>query len=513
MKTLREPAALPDRVVVTSILETSTEDVERGLARAPEDSALVEIRADHLRPSEVAGLVERSPRPVLVAARRTRDGGFFDGSEAERRAVIEGALRAGAALADVEWDTPLIALAGGEFRARIVASHHGGECDEPSLTEIYRALASTGAPRLKLVPRARRVSEGAAVRDLLARARRDGRALAAFATGAAGLPTRIYAPSWGAWATFGALARGRETADGQPTALDLLTVWRVLAIGNSTKRFGLVGLPVLGSPSPAMHATGYRRFGLDACFVPFETSDLEDALLFCGPLGIEPVAALAVTIPLKERAASRGIPQDDVVARSGSANTLLAMGGDLFARNTDAPAALSLIRRRIEPRGRVVAIIGAGGTARALGVALHDAGAEVVLFNRTASRAESAARAVSGSWRSLLDLEGASWDILVNATPLGKEGETILPPESLRGRLVFDSAYGREPTPLTTHARERGLDVVDGAAFLAAQAAVQFELMTGRPIDEATLEAAARGWLSGFDGPSPAMLDASGAPP
>ena len=81
-----------DRHVIPSVLEVEAEAAERGLAGVRADLPLVELRADHLRAAEVAGLVKRAGRPLIVAARRSADGGRFSGSEEERRGLLRAIL-------------------------------------------------------------------------------------------------------------------------------------------------------------------------------------------------------------------------------------------------------------------------------------------------------------------------------------------------------------------------------------------------------------------------------------
>jgi 3-dehydroquinate dehydratase/shikimate dehydrogenase len=481
------------RGVVHSILEATPEAVQRRLAAAPRASALVEIRADHLRAGDTAGLVRSADRPVVVAVRSKDDGGAFDGSTEEKLTILRAALDAGSAFVDVEWNGPLRSLADGKLGARTILSHHGAPCDASSLAVLFDAMAGTRAARLKLVPHATRATELGAVRDLLQRARRADRPLASFATGPAGAWSRLVALFWGSWGTYGAAARGRETGDGQFTSADLLDVYRVLAISASTRWFGLCGTPLGESPSPALHAAGYKELGLDAVYVPVESGDLADVAALVDGDGLLPLSGFGVTIPLKELAAQR-CARLDASAACGSANTVVVGKGGWEGWNTDAPAALALIRKHLDPRGATVAIVGAGGTARAVAAALKDAGALVTLFSRSATRGETTARAVGVDWLPLAALPGSRWDLLVQATPAGRHGEEVLLRRHLDGRMVLDAAYGAEPTPLVRSARARGLVVADGFDLLEAQAALQFERLTGRPAPGAAIGAALLSW-------------------
>ena len=483
------------RGVVHSILEETPEAVARRLAESPPACALVEIRADGLRAGDVAGLVARAGRPVVVTVRSPEGGGSFDGSTEEKRAILYAALDAGSAFVDVEWDGPLRALAFGPQAPRTILSHHGAPCDASSLTALFDAMAGTKAHGLKIVPRATRPTELRAVRDLLERARGARRELCSFAVGSTGSWSRVVALSWGSWGVYGAAARGRETGEGQFETRELLDVYRVQEISESTRFYGLCGTPLQGSPSPELHAAGYRALGLDAVYVPIESGDLDEVASVVSEDGLLPLLGFGVTIPLKELAAKR-CAQLDAFAACGSANTVGVGHGRWEGWNTDAPAALALIRKHLDPRGSQAAVVGAGGTARALAAALKEAGAFVTLYSRNVARGDETARSIGVASAPLAALPGAFWDLLVQATPAGRHGEEVLLRRHLDGRVVLDAAYGAEPTPLVRAARARGLAVVDGLDFLAAQAMLQFERLTGRPAPRDVMAAALQSWHS-----------------
>jgi shikimate dehydrogenase/3-dehydroquinate dehydratase type I len=486
-------------MVVCSILERTVEATHRRLRSAPSGCGLVEIRGDHLGEADLAGLVGGAGRPVVVTVRRTADGGFFDGSEEQRRGMLRAALASGARFIDVEHGSALRDLAEGDDAERVILSHHGAECGSSELLATYRAMATSAAARLKIVPAARSIGQAEAVRDLLALAAREGRMLACFATGRAGAITRLLAPVWGSWASYGSHAAGASTADGQFSVDEMLETHGVLGLGRSTRRFALLGRSVFGSPSPAMHRAGYRHTGLDARYFPIEVDDFEECLPLLEPRGVLGVEALALTIPFKQAAFRQCRTCDDVARESGSVNTVRLESQGWAGYNTDGPAMLQLVRGQMDPAGARAAIVGAGGTARTAAVVLRNAGASVRLFNRTESRARQAADELGVQAGSLNELESYRWDVLIQATPLGGRGEVVLPAERLNGVLVLDAVYGVR-TPLATDAARRGLRVIDGFELLVAQAALQFERMTGAKVPAGVLSAAGRGWLDARSG-------------
>ncbi len=480
-----------DRTVICSLLERTPEAVERAFQQVPAGCGLIEVRGDHLEADDLAGLVRRAPRPVVVTVRRIEDGGGFAGSEEERRKRLRAALEAGARWVDVEWQSGLADLAQGEEADRAILSDHGTVCEARALHKLFDAMVASPARRLKIVPRATCVSETLVLRDLLYRAR-DGR-LTAFASGPAGAASRVLALAWGGWGTYGAVAPGRETAEGQLTARELLQLYRATAIGATTRMFALFGAPVTESPSPAMHAAAYRALGLDAVYLPCPATELEEVERVCRGLGL---AGFAVTVPLKERVATRVRAGDETLA-CGAVNTVrVERDGSWRGWSTDALAVEALVRRHLDPAGKRVAILGAGGMARAAAWAMKKAGARVVLYNRSAERARKAAGELGVEAAPWEAREAASWDILIQATPLGRGGERVLAAQALRGALVVEAVYALGGTPLVRAARERGLAVVDGFELLLAQAERQFAVLARREAPPDAMGEAVRLWLA-----------------
>jgi 3-dehydroquinate dehydratase/shikimate dehydrogenase len=409
--------------------------------------------------------------------------------------MLLGALAAGARFIDVELGSSLEVFADGEMADRVILSHHGAACRDEDLLPVLRAMAGTCAARLKIVPVADSPREAGAVRDLLATARREALPLACFASGRAGAVTRLTALAWGSWGTYGSAARGVETAEGQFTARDMLEVYDVAGIRSDTRRFALIGEGVFGSPSPAMHGAAYREAGLDARYLPIEIDALDDCLPLLGRNGALGIEALAVTMPFKQSACARCRDRDEVARASGAVNTVLVGPDGWSGFNTDGPAVSSLVRSRLEPEGAFAAIVGAGGTARAAAAVLSGAGARVCLFNRTVETAREVAESLGVDGRGLDELAVANWDVLVQATPLGAEGEQVVAADRLNGKLVLDAVYGTE-TPLVRDARQRGVAAIDGYDLLVAQAVLQFERMTGVRPREEVMRRAGRAWLA-----------------
>jgi shikimate dehydrogenase len=244
-----------------------------------------------------------------------------------------------------------------------------------------------------------------------------------------------------------------------------------------------------------MHEAGYAALGLTDWryqLLPVPPELLAETVCALPGAGF---AGANVTIPHKEAALALADSASDAARAIGAANTLTFADGAIHAENTDAPGLIDALPR--PPAGLRALVLGAGGSARAAVWALLDAGAgEVLVWNRTRTRAERLCAELGG--RVVDGAEPA--DLLVNTTSVGlQSGEdpfkTLpLAVDALRGYpCLVDFVYGAEPTALTSAARSAGVEVVDGLELLVRQGARSFELWTGRPAPLDVFRAAARG--------------------
>jgi len=259
---------------------------------------------------------------------------------------------------------------------------------------------------------------------------------------------------------------------------------------------GVLGWPVRHSRSPAMHEAGYAALGLvdwryQLLPIPPELFDeTVRGLPGAGFVGAN------VTIPHKEAALALADETTDSARAIGAANTLTFLpDGRIHADNTDAPGLIDALP--LDPAGATAVVLGAGGSARAVVWALAQAGAQVLVWNRTRERAERLCAEIGGR---VVDAPPVRGDLLVNTTSVGLQwGEDPfkalpLTADALHGYpCLVDLVYGSRPTALTSAARNAGATVVDGLEILVRQGARSFERWTGRPAPLDVLRAAARG--------------------
>ncbi len=257
------------------------------------------------------------------------------------------------------------------------------------------------------------------------------------------------------------------------------------------------GHPVTHSLSPRIHRLFGKQVGLEIDYRAIEApaGTLARALSeFAAGGG----TGCNVTLPLKEEAMALAGQCSDRVKRAGAANTLLATDDGWRAETTDGAGLVADLRRLdLDPAGKRLALIGAGGAAAGVTAALLETGpASLAVYNRNAKRAVGLATGhadlgpVSGHGLDALAEAGRSgdgFDLVLNATSLGHDGDR---PPLARGLfaprgVLYDLNYGEAARPLLSWARERAIPCHDGLGMLVGQAAESFRLWTGRVVDVA----------------------------
>jgi len=267
-------------------------------------------------------------------------------------------------------------------------------------------------------------------------------------------------------------------------------------ISGGTQVVGVFGWPIEHSLSPPMHNAAFAAAGLDWVYVPFAVppEGLTDAIRALPALGI---VGVNCTIPHKAAVAALMDELSPVAAAAGAVNTVHVVEGRLKGYLTDGPGLLrALQEEEVRLNGQRVALIGAGGSARATAFAFVQAGVrEVSVINRTAERAEKLAadlNAYAGAevaqWAGL-DSERARELVqraflVADSTSVGMypQGDVppVIPAEWIQpGQVVCDYTYNPLETCLVKAARARGARTVSGAGMLMHQGALAWERWTG----------------------------------
>jgi shikimate dehydrogenase len=279
----------------------------------------------------------------------------------------------------------------------------------------------------------------------------------------------------------------------------MTTIPERIPVSAATTVVGVIGDPVQHSLSPLLHNTAFVEMGLDWISVgfPVPAGQAQTALAGMRALGI---AGLSVTMPHKAAVAALVDRTTPVAARLDAVNCVTLASGELVGSNTDGDGFVAALRHGdgFEPRGKKCLVVGAGGAARAVILALAEAGAaEVIVVNRTESRANVAAALAGPVGRVGRSEEAKTADLVVNATPAGMgrsqgqgaEADPQAAPQAdpfpldvaylVAGQVVVDLVYHPAITPWLLAARERGAVTHNGLGMLVHQAAVQLRSWTG----------------------------------
>ncbi|OGO24144.1 MAG: shikimate dehydrogenase [Chloroflexi bacterium RBG_16_51_9] len=264
------------------------------------------------------------------------------------------------------------------------------------------------------------------------------------------------------------------------------------SISGKTRICGLIGDPVEHTMSPAMHNAAFKKLGLDYVYIVFRVkgTELDEAIAGMRALNMR---GMNVTIPHKVAVMKLLDKLDPMAEKIGAVNTIVNDDGKLTGYNTDATGFLQpLLEKGIEPNGKSIVLVGAGGASRGISFVLAEGGANLVILNRNLEKAEHLARQVlknTGKTVTVAELSAANLkkaidktDILVNATSVGmspNSEETPVPARLLRrGLVVYDIVYNPVKTRLLREAEAAGAETISGIDMLVWQGALAFEKWT-----------------------------------
>jgi len=449
---------------------------------------LVELRLDYLEDSpDLNRLLENRPTATIVTCRRQDDGGRWQFSEEQRLALLRAAIDHQVEYVDLEKDVAGQVPRSGKTQ-RIV-SHHDFDETPDRLEEIHAEMCQLDPDIVKLVTMADTPSD---MVRILKTVEASDTPTVGFCMGEFGLPSRILCGKYGAPFTYAAASSDRGVAPGQLSFNDMQKVYHFDDLDSETQVFGVLGDPIAHSMSPLIHNAAFRHEGLNAVYVPLRvpadvfslTLDDFEWLRFQG---------YSVTIPHKQAVIAKADRCDEPVQDSGAANTLFRdENGHWQATNTDYQAALESLQIGLQNlfgdpslQDRKLLMLGAGGVARAIGMAVLREGADLTIANRTHSRAVALAEQLGCHLVPWEERGAVEAEILVNCTAVGMSPNVERTPYQGdwlgEGMLVFDTIYNPESTLLLTQAGERGCQTINGVEMFVRQAARQFELFTNRP--------------------------------
>ncbi|MDP1809560.1 MAG: shikimate dehydrogenase [Actinomycetota bacterium] len=267
-----------------------------------------------------------------------------------------------------------------------------------------------------------------------------------------------------------------------------------MKIYGSTSFTGIIGYPIEHTLSPSFQNAAFERAGLNWVYLPFKVEPDRLEISFAG-LAAAGCRGLNVTMPHKQAVFTLVDEAAESAAVVKAVNTVEFKGGRSIGHNTDGLGFVRSLKSdaAFDPVGKKVLVIGAGGAAQSIALALAKAGAgEMKILNRTRKKAETIVGLVrsyyAGSIASIADMDDSddirSCDLVVNATSVGMATNPGLPLglDLLRpGQVVYDIIYWPAETEFLRLAKAGGARTVNGAGMLLYQGAAAFTIWTGLP--------------------------------
>ena len=252
-------------------------------------------------------------------------------------------------------------------------------------------------------------------------------------------------------------------------------------VDTDTSLFGLIGNPVAHSLSPVMHNQAFAATGYNGVYLAFRVTDPGRAIKGIKALNLRGVS---VTLPHKVAVMEHLDEIEETAAQIGAVNTIVNNQGRLIGYNTDCPGAIEALKTRTSIKDKSVALVGAGGAARAIGFGLVAAGGRVTILNRSRKNGEHLARDLQAEFAPLNDWQPSRYEILINTTPVGMHPETEatpIPKEELsKDMVIMDIVYNPLETRFLRDAAAIECRTINGVDMFVFQGVQQFELWTGQ---------------------------------
>jgi shikimate dehydrogenase len=262
-----------------------------------------------------------------------------------------------------------------------------------------------------------------------------------------------------------------------------------IMIDAATQVFAVMGNPVRHSLSPVMFNRAISEIGYNGVYVAFQVDEIGEGMAAMRSLGIK---GASITIPHKISILGFLDELDAMAESIGAVNTVINHEGRLKGYNSDCLGAVTALEEITRLEGKKIAIIGAGGAARAIGSGVKSRGSGLTIVNRTVSNGEKLAAALGAEFIPISELRSLPFDILIQTTSVGMTphiDQSPVPDALLTpGLLVMDIVYAPLKTRLLKEAEKAGCRTINGLSMFIHQAAFQFELWTQSPAPLAVMK-------------------------
>jgi shikimate dehydrogenase len=257
-------------------------------------------------------------------------------------------------------------------------------------------------------------------------------------------------------------------------------------INAKTSLYAVLGDPVSHSLSPVMHNKAFSHVNYNGIYFAFRVKDIGKAISAIKALGIK---GASITIPHKSAVMEHLDEIRGAAGKIGAVNTIVNRQGKMIGYNYDSAGAIRAVKEKTEIKNKSVAVLGAGGAARAVGYGILSEGGKLTILNRTKEKGEKLCADLGCNFFLLEDLNQVKCDILINTTSVGMapnlKDMPIKKNQLNQCMIVMDIVYNPLKTRFLKAAQDVGCTTIDGISMFIYQGACQFELWTGKraPVD------------------------------
>ncbi|WP_100934109.1 bifunctional 3-dehydroquinate dehydratase/shikimate dehydrogenase [Candidatus Chlamydia corallus] len=350
-------------------------------------------------------------------------------------------------------------------KVKLILSYHTDKNED--LDTIYNEMLLNPAEIYKIVMSPVNSSEAL---NYIKKARLFSKKSTVLCTGPHGLPSRVLSPLIRNAMNYAAGIDAPKAAPGQPKLEELLS-YNYSKLSEKLNIYGLIGDPVSRSISDVTHNFLFSKLSLNATYIKLPVTIGEIDAFFSAIRDL-PFSGLSVTMPLKTSIFHHVDDLDNSAKLCESINTLVFQNQRIIGYNTDGEGVARLLKRKnITVDKKQIAVVGAGGAAKAIASILGMQGSDIHIFNRTLSSAETLATFCKGQAHTLDSLANfKTIDIVINCLPPEATFPWIFPP------IVMDINTKPYPSPFLKLAEKNGSFVIHGYEMFIEQALLQFTL-------------------------------------
>lgn len=463
-------------MLCTVINGPTLEEANKQIAEANSKSDFLEFRIDlfdfksldHLQ-----ALMKAASQPVIFTLRSKDFEGGYSGSESERLQELDHLTSLKPAMVDLEMQVPRAFCTA--FRkkhpySQLILSYHNFNETPLDLDSVFYKLASLTADFYKIALMANSSLDALRLLNFLKEKKLSN--VIGISMGSSGELSRVVNPKFNSLWTYTFPDISVASAPGQLSLSTLTQQFGYREIDRETSFFALLGNPIDKSRSHITHNAVFQTLDLKARYLKVELLEEELTQFFALalPLGFQ---GFSVTMPLKEKVQPFLDDIDEFAKAAGSVNTIQCINGKLKGFNTDGPGACNAIKEHLQLNGKKIAIIGAGGSAKAIALALKQEGCEVSFFCRRESQATEVASFLGCQGFDLSALNSYPYDLLINCTPASNP----IDPSCIRaGATIMDINAVPQFSDLLKEAEKKGCKLILGHEMFVHQAALQFKI-------------------------------------